>query len=81
MEIPSWVAEDEKLVELVHSLVVEQCRRGHGYPVALMEAHELAVVRGADRRFFVQQVERTLQTEMLPVYSSEKDRSKRLRLA
>ena len=81
VEIPSWVAEDEKLVELVHSLVVEQCRRGHGYPVALMEAHELAVVRGADRRFFVQQVERTLQTEMLPVYSSEKDRSKRLRLA
>ena len=81
VEIPSWVAEDENLVELVHSLVVEQCRRGHGYPVALMEAHELAAVRGADRRFFVQQVERALQSEMLPVYSSEKDRSKRLRPA
>ena len=81
VEIPSWVADDERLAELVHSLVVEQCRRGQGYPVALMEAHEQAVVRGADRRFFVQAVERALQTEGLPVYSSEKDRSKRLRPA
>ena len=81
VEIPSWVADDEGLVELAHSLVMEQCRRGQGYPVALMEAHEQAAVRGADRRFFVQAVERALQTKRLPVYSSEKDRSKRLRPA
>ena len=34
------------------ALVIDQCARGRGYPVALMEAHEQAVVTGADRRYF-----------------------------
>lgn len=79
VEIPSWVAEDEALLGLTHALILDQCRRGPGYPIALMEAHEQAVVTGPDRRFFVEQVENTLSGQGLPVYSSEKSRSKRLR--
>ena len=79
VEIPSWVAEDEALLGLTHALILDQCRRGPGYPIALMEAHEQAVVTGPDRRFFVEQVENTLSGQRLPVYSSEKSRSKRLR--
>jgi GNAT superfamily N-acetyltransferase len=79
VEVPSWVAVDEESLGLVHSLVVDQCRRGRGYPVSLMEAHEQAVVSGSDRRLFVQLVERALHTEGLPVYTSEKARSKRMR--
>ena len=79
VEVPSWVAEDEALVGLTHTLVLDQCRRGHGYPVALMEAHEQAVVNGADRRFFVQHLERALYEQGLPTYTSEKARSKRVR--
>ena len=76
VEVPDWVADDEGMLGLVHSLVVEQCRLGPGYPVALKEAHEQAVVTGADRQFFVEQVSATLDEHGLPVYSSEKNISK-----
>lgn len=80
VEVPSWVAEDEARLSLAHSLVIDQCDRGRGYPVALMEAHEQAVVSGPDRRFFVRAVEGALYTRRLPVYTSEKAYSKRVRM-
>ena len=80
VEVPSWVVEDQARLSLVHGLVVDQCELGRGYPVALMEAHEQAVVGGAERRFFVQAVEGALSSRRLPVYSSEKARSKRIRM-
>ncbi len=76
VEVPDWVAADEALLGLVHSLVVEQCRLGPGYPVALKEAHEQAVVTGADRQYFVELVAAALEQQGLPVYSSEKNISK-----
>lgn len=79
VEIPDWVAADEALLALAHSLVVEQCRLGPGYPVALKEAHEQAVVTGADRQYFIELVEAALTDNSLPVYSSEKNISKRFR--
>ena len=79
VEVPSWVARDEALLGLTHSLVIDQCRRGPGYPTALMEAHEQAVVTGPDRRHFVELVQNVLSGQRTPVYTSEKERSKRLR--
>ena len=79
IEVPSWVAQDEALLGLTHSLIVDQCRRGPGYPIALMEAHEQAVVTGSDRRYFAELVEGALSDSRLPVYSSEKSLSKRVR--
>ena len=79
LEVPRWVATDEKRLGLVHSLVLDQCRRGHGYPVALSEAHEQAVVTGADRENFWQLVEAQLIEEHLPSAHSAKSRSKRTR--
>ena len=79
VEVPSWVAEDEGLLGLTHSLVLDQCARGRGYPAALMEAHEQAAITAADRRFFVEQVASALEDQSLPVYTSQKNRSKRLR--
>ena len=79
VELPDWAADDEALLALVHALVVEQCRLGPGYPVALKEAHEQAVVTGADRQYFVGLVEAALSDNRLPVYSSEKNNSKRYR--
>ena len=76
VEVPDWVAEDEGMLGMVHSLVVEQCRLGPGYPVALKEAHEQAVVTGADRQYFVDLVADALEQQGLPVYSSEKNISK-----
>ena len=79
MEVPAWVAEDETLLSLSHSLVLDQCRKGLGYPVSIMEAHEQAVIGGSERELFRRMVEDTLAERHLPVYTSEKERSKRLR--
>jgi len=73
------VAADDSLLKLVHTLVLDQCRRGQGYPVALSEAHEKAVVTTADRENFWQLVESSLSEEHLPSPGSAKSRSKRTR--
>ena len=77
VEVPKWVADDENLLALGHSLILDQCRRGQGYPVAISEAHEQAVITGSDRQMFKQMVAETLEREGLPAYTSEKERSKR----
>ena len=79
VEVPRWVAEDNALLELTHAALVDQCRKGHGYPVAISEAHEQAVVTVGDREEFRLIVEDALQRQRLPVYTSEKNRSKRLK--
>jgi len=79
VEIPQWVAKDESLLNLVHSLVLDQCQRGLGYPVALSEAHERAVVTTADREEFWQLVESLLVEEKMPTPTSAKSLSKRTR--
>jgi len=52
VEIPAWIAQDECAVDKVAQIVIDQCIKGGGYPVALAEAHEQAVVKGPDREFF-----------------------------
>jgi hypothetical protein len=79
VEVPLWVAEDEQLVGLVHSAVVDQCRRGLGYPVALSEAHEQAVVNVADREQFWELVKQILGDDGIFLESSAKSESKRAR--
>ena len=79
VEVPSWIADDEAMLGLAHSLIIDQCSKGPGYPTALMEAHEQAVVTAGDRRSFVELVENAMQDRQMPVYTSEKNRSKRLR--
>jgi len=79
VEIPRWVATDESLLNLTHSLVLDQCRRGQGYPVALSEAHEKAVVTGVDRETFWQLVEALMVGEKMPTPTSAKSFIKRTR--
>ncbi|MFH0846778.1 MAG: DNA double-strand break repair nuclease NurA [Chloroflexota bacterium] len=79
IEVPEWVALDNDLLGLVHSLTLDQCQRGQGYPVALSEAHEQAVVGTSDRENFWNLAESYLETESQFVESSGKSRSKRTR--
>ncbi|MFC1899372.1 DNA double-strand break repair nuclease NurA [Chloroflexota bacterium] len=79
VEIPEWVALDENRLNLAHSLVLDQCLRGQGYPVALSEAHEKAVVTGVDRDEFWHLVESFMVDEQLPSITSAKSQSKRTR--
>ena len=80
VEVPGWIGYDKANMDLVHSIIVDQCGLGKGYPVALMEAHEQATITASDRRYFVDLVERSLHADGLPVYTSEKQRSKRIRM-
>jgi hypothetical protein len=79
VEVPDWVARDQRLLELTHALVRDQCRRGQGYPVVLSEAHEQAVLTGMDRKEFWDLVEQSLSEEKLSTETSFKSRSKRTR--
>jgi len=76
VEIPRWVAEETAAVDLVHTLIYDQCVKGQGYPVALARAHEQAIVRAADRRAFLGMVEGSLLRAELPATDSRKRESK-----
>jgi len=78
VEFPRWV-EEWGLIDLLHTLILDQCRRGQGYPVALSESHEQAVVTSSDREQFRYLVELALAEHRLPTTASEKNRSKRTR--
>jgi hypothetical protein len=47
VEIPRWVAEDSKKLDLLHGVLIEQCKMmgSRPYPYLLHRAHETAVVR------------------------------------
>ena len=79
IEVPQWVAVDKDLLELTHRLVYDQCKRGQGYPAALSEAHEQAVVTTRDRENFWELVESTLIEGHMDNTSSAKSTSKRTR--
>jgi len=77
VEVPKWVAKNETLLSLTHSLVWDQCQRGQGYPVAISESHEQAVVSAGDRRVFRRLLTDSLERQGLSAATSQKDRSKR----
>ncbi len=78
-EVPEWVAKDAQKLDLVHALVYDQVRRGQGYPVALMEAHEQAVVQATDRLAFWSLVEEVMAEGRLTASTTSKAQSKRTR--
>ncbi|MEK7280761.1 MAG: DNA double-strand break repair nuclease NurA, partial [Chloroflexota bacterium] len=78
IEVPRWLATDTGRLDLVHSLVFDQCRRGGGYPVALMEAHEQAVLSPADRESFWNLIQESLAQGGIYSSSSAKRRSKQV---
>jgi hypothetical protein len=79
VEIPEWIALNNALLNLTHTLILDQCRKGQGYPVALSEAHEQAVVTAADRENLQTLVEASLSDKNIEIITSAKSFSKRTR--
>jgi hypothetical protein len=78
IEIPQWVAENSALLAQSLSLTLGQVHKGFGYPVALAEAHNLAVVRGGDRaRFFALLEQQMIRVGLRNVGTSYKEARKR----
>ena len=77
VEVPEWVATDRALLDLVHACLYDQAEKGQGYPVALAEAHERAVVRSADREAFYRFLRDTFVKNDLQTRLSTKSFKKR----
>lgn len=62
VEIPRWVVDDKKQLDLLHAVLVEQCRMmgSKPYPYLLHRAHETAVVKNEEKY----QIEQMLQQEL-----------------
>ncbi|MEB3252957.1 MAG: DNA double-strand break repair nuclease NurA [Cyanobacteriota bacterium] len=78
VEMPAWVATAANLRERALALVLAQVQKGYGYPVALAEAHNQAVVRGGDRsRFFALLEQELIRAGLKNVGVSAKETRKR----
>ena len=75
--VPDWLADDPELLALSHAMLVKQCQLGFGYPVAISEAHEPAVISGHDREEFRRLTLMLLEQRGLPTPESAKATSKR----
>ncbi len=77
VEICAWLAERQDLVDLVATIICDQAIKGSGYPVVIAEAHEQAVVKGADRDYFYQLIEQAGAAYGRTMVGSQKSVKKR----
>lgn len=78
VEMPEWVALSQPLRDSALEMVITQVQKGYGYPIALAEAHNQAVVRGGDRtRFFALLEREMIRAGLQNVGTSFKEARKR----
>lgn len=78
VEMPLWLAEDRKLLDQSLGILLGQVNKGFGYPVAIAEAHNQAVIRGGDRaRFFSLLEQQMIKAGLKNVGVSYKETRKR----
>lgn len=78
VEMPFWLAEDKELLDQSLGILLGQVHKGYGYPVAIAEAHNQAVIRGGDRaRFFSLLEQQMLKAGLKNVGVSYKETRKR----
>lgn len=73
VEIPKWVAENKKKLDLLHGVLIEQCKMmgSKPYPYILHRAHETALVRYEEKG----QVEQLLALELRRIRADVGDSS------
>ncbi|BAY28399.1 hypothetical protein NIES2107_02270 [Nostoc carneum NIES-2107] len=78
IEVPKWVAENTAMFDQTLGLMLAQVQKGYGYPVAIAEAHNQAVVRGGDKaRFFALLEKQMIKAGLKNVGTSYKEARKR----
>jgi len=82
IEMPAWTALDSELRSQALSIILAQVQKGYGYPIALAEAHNQAVVTGSDRRrFFAVLEQQMVKSGLHNVTTSYKESRKRSSIA
>ncbi|MBN4006349.1 DNA double-strand break repair nuclease NurA [Nostoc sp. LPT] len=78
IEVPAWVAENPTMLDQALGLMLAQVQKGYGYPVAIAEAHNQAVVKGGDKaRFFALLEQQMIKAGLKNVGTSYKEARKR----
>ncbi len=85
IEIPAWVAQSSEripeyggtYVDFISKVCLNQCIKGYGYPIALAEAHEQAVIKGPDRTFFYHVLQKLALDHNRSITHSQKSIKKR----
>lgn len=77
VEVPRWVAEDSTLFNTVLEIILDQSVKGNGYPIALSESHEQAVIKGHEREFFFSLLRKMNLNRDHKTYVSQKSLKKR----
>lgn len=77
IEIPFWIAQEQELLTRVVRIIFDQCIKGNGYPIALSESHEQAVVTSADRQFFFEMLYKMALDKNYRMPTSQKSLKKR----
>ncbi len=78
IEVPAWVAENTTMLDQALGLMLAQVQKGYGYPVAIAEAHNQAVVKGGDKaRFFALLEQQMIKAGLRNVGTSYKEARKR----
>ncbi|MEH2319058.1 DNA double-strand break repair nuclease NurA [Nostoc sp.] len=78
IEVPAWVADNATMLDQALGLMLAQVQKGYGYPVAIAEAHNQAVVKGGDRaRFFALLEQQMIKAGLKNVGTSYKEARKR----
>lgn len=69
VEIPAWVTEDPAQLEMLHAVLVSQCRimGGRHYPYLLHRAHEVAVVTHREQQEVTEMIVGELLRQGIPV--------------
>jgi hypothetical protein len=82
IEMPAWTALDVEMRSQALQIILAQVQKGYGYPVALAEAHNQAVVTSSDRRrFFAILEQQMVKSGLRNVTTSYKESRKRSSIA
>jgi uncharacterized coiled-coil protein SlyX len=79
IEVPEFVAKDEKKLNTLHSVLLSQIEKGPNYPVVLREAHEQAVIHNSEKRALEDIITELLFKNNLEYKENSKLSSKRSR--
>lgn len=77
IELPAYLAHNDTAVSQIMGIILDQVTKGSGFPVGVAEAHEQAVVKGADRQFFYHLIEKLSISQKKHLLLSQKSRKKR----
>ena len=77
VELPAWLAQDADLFARICAIIADQVEKGDGYPIALAEAHEQAVVTAVDRDYFYKLIELYVSEKHPGYAASRKSYTKR----